>query len=181
LRYVSFNTISAITTTGLTSSDFISWGNWSFIVFLILYMHGGCTGSTTGSIKIFRWQVIVSFFKKNSIKSLSPNQVTVMKIGDKLIDDNIVSSVFVLVFGFIFAIVFLTLILCLTGIDFATALGSVTACVTNSGIGLTSATGPSGNFFEFSDFAKSILSFAMVLGRLEVVAVIVLFSKIKTA
>lgn len=181
LRYVSFNTISAITTTGLTSSDFISWGSWSFIVFLIFYMHGGCTGSTTGSIKIFRWQVIAAFFKKNSIKSLSPNQVTVMKTGDKLIDDNIVSSVFVLVFGFIFAIIFLTLLLCLTGIDIATALGSVAACVTNSGIGLTEATGPNGSFAMFNDFVKLILSFAMVLGRLEVVTVIVLFSKIKTA
>ena len=181
LRYVSFNTISAITTTGLTSSNFISWGSWSFIVFLIFYMHGGCTGSTTGSIKIFRWQVIAAFFKKNSIKSLSPNQVAVMKIGDKLLNDNIVASVFVLVFGFIFAIVFLTLLLCLTGVDFATSIGSVTACVTNSGIGLTDATGPNGSFYAFSDFVKYILSFAMVLGRLEVVAVIVLFSKIKTA
>jgi trk system potassium uptake protein TrkH len=178
-RYVSFNTISAITTTGLTSSNFISWGNWAVIIFLIFYLHGGCTGSTTGSIKIFRWQVIVSFFKKNAVKSLSPNQIAVMKTGDRIIDDKIVSSVFILVFSFIFAIIFLTLILCLTGIDFVTAIGAVSACVTNAGIGLTEQTGPNGSFSSFSFFVKYILSFAMVLGRLEVVSVIVLLSKIK--
>ena len=178
-RYVSFNTISAITTTGLTSSDYISWGNWSVIVFLIFYVHGGCTGSTTGSIKIFRWQVIASYFKKNAIKSLSPNQVAVVKTGDKIIDDKIISSVFTLIFGFIFAIIFLTLVLCLSGVDFVTALGSVSACITNAGIGLTEQTGPSGNFSNFSDFVKYVLSFAMVLGRLEVVCVLILLSKIK--
>ena len=178
-RYVSFNTISAITTTGLTSSNFVAWGSWSFIVFLIFYMHGGCTGSTTGSIKIFRWQVISAFFKKNSIKSLSPNQIAVMKIGDKIINENIVSSVFVLVLGFIFSIIFLSLVICLTGVDFATSIGAVVACITNSGIGLTEAIGPNGSFAEFSNFVKYILSFAMILGRLEVVSVIVLLTKIK--
>ncbi|MBR5154189.1 MAG: TrkH family potassium uptake protein [Alphaproteobacteria bacterium] len=179
MRYVSFNTISAITTTGLTSTNFLAWGNWAIIVFLIFYFHGGCTGSTTGSVKIFRWQVITSFFKKNAIKSLSPNQVAVMKIGNKIIDDSIVSSVFVLVFGFIGAIILFSLIICLTGVDFLTSIGAVSACITNSGIGLTELTGPSGNFSHFSDFVKYILSFAMVLGRLEVVVIWVLFTKIK--
>ena len=146
---------------------------------MIFYMHGGCTGSTTGSIKIFRWQVISAFFKKNSIKSLSPNQIAVMKISDKIINENIVSSVFVLVFGFIFSIIFLSLIICLTGIDFATSIGAVVACITNSGIGLTEAIGPNGSFSEFSNFVKYVLSFAMILGRLEVVSVIVLLTKIK--
>ena len=153
--------------------------NYENIVFLIFYLHGGCTGSTTGSVKIFRWQVIAAFFKKNAVKSLSPNQVIVMKTGDKIIDDNVVSSVFVLVFGFIFAIILLTLILCLNNIDFVTAIGAVSACVTNAGIGLTEQTGPSGDFSSFSDVVKYILSFAMVLGRLEVVSVLLLLSKIK--
>ena len=100
-RYISFNVISAITTTGLTSSNFVLWGSWAFIVFLIFYMHGGCTGSTTGSIKIFRWQVISAFFKKNAVNSLSPHQVSVMKTGDKVINDSVVSSVFALVLSFI--------------------------------------------------------------------------------
>ncbi len=178
-RYAAFNIISAVTTTGLTSSDFLSWGSWAVIVFLVLYMHGGCTGSTTGSVKIFRWQVIAAFFKQYAVKALSPNQVAVMKTGDKIIGNDIVSSVFVLVFGFIFAILLFTLILCFTGIDFLTALGAVTANVTNSGIGLTQATGPAGSFAFFPPFVKYLLAFAMVLGRLEVVTFFVLLHKLR--
>ena len=86
---------------------------------------------------------------------------------------------FALVLGFILAIFVLTLIICFTGINFVTALGAVSACVTNAGIGLTEATGPRGNFAEFSDFVKYILSFAMVFGRLEVISIVVLWSKVK--
>lgn len=178
-RRVSFNIVSAITTTGLSSSDFISWGTWSVAIFLLLFLHGGCTGSTTGSIKIFRWQVIGAFFKQYATKSLSPNQVTVMKTGDKVIGGDIVFSVFALVLGFLFAIIFFTLIISLTGIDFVTALGAVVANVTNSGLGLTEATGPTGNFAGFTPFSKFLLSFAMVVGRLEVVTVFVLLNKLR--
>lgn len=177
-RQVSFNVISAMTTTGLSSYDFTTWGSWVPIVFIILFLTGGCTGSTTGSIKIFRWQVVTAFFRKNATTSLSPNQVAVMKAGGKIIDDNIVSSVFVMVFGFLFSIVFFTLIITMTGIDLITAIGAVTGNITNSGIGLTPATGPAGSFAGFTPFVKYLLSFIMVLGRLEVIAVLVLLHKI---
>ncbi len=179
LRRCAFNIISAVTTTGLASSDYVTWGSWTVIVFLMLFMHGGCTGSTTGSIKVFRWQVIAAFFKQYAVKALSPNQVAVMKTGDKVIGSEIVSSVFVLVFGFIFAIALFTLILCFNGIDFVTALGAVIANVTNSGLGVTAATGPSGSFAFFTPFIKYLLAFAMVLGRLEVVTFFVLLHKLR--
>jgi len=178
-RVVWFNIVSAITTTGFTSDNFLSWGSWAVGVFLILILHGGCTGSSSGSIKIFRWQVVSAFFKKNAVKSLSPNQIVVMKTGDKIIDDNIVNSVFMLIFGFLFAISLFTLILSLSGLDFLTALGAVAGAITSFGPGMTEATGPIGNYAAFSPFAKYILAFVMVLGRLEVVSFIVLFSKIK--
>ncbi len=178
-RYAAFNMISAISTTGFSSCDFIKWGSWVVGVFLILFMTGGCTGSTSGSIKIFRWQVIFAFFKKNAINSLSPNQVAVMKAGGKVIDDKVVSSVFVMVVGFVLAIVFFTLIITMTGVDFVTALGAATANITNAGLGLTEATGPSGNFAGFTPFVKYLLAFIMVLGRLEVIAVFVLLQRIR--
>ncbi len=178
-RHVSFNVISAMTTTGFSSCDFIQWGSWVPVVFFILFLTGGCTGSTTGSIKIFRWQVIGAFFNKNATTSLSPNQVAVMKAGGKIIDDNIVASVFVMVLGFLFAIVLFTLIITMTGVDFLTALGAVTGNITNSGIGLTEATGPAGSFAGFTPFVKYLLAFIMVLGRLEVIAIFVLLHKIK--
>ena len=178
-RVAGFNLIATITTAGIYSSDFTAWGSWAVIVFLILFFHGGCTGSTTGSIKIFRWQVVAAFLKQHMIKSLSPNQVVVMKTGDKVIDGRISSSVFALISSFIGAALFFTLILSLLGIDFVTALGAVSGCITGVGSGLTEALGPNGNFAEFSPMIKYVLSFVMVLGRLEVITVFVLLSKIR--
>lgn len=179
LHMVSFNIIGAITTTGLYSSDYTNWGSWAIVVFLALFLHGGCTGSTTGSIKIFRWQVIVAFLKRHIITSLSPHQVTIMKAGDKVIDDKIVSSVFALFFAFLFAILFFTLLLAFAGVDFMTALGAVTGTITGVGTGLTPDIGPNGNFAHFSPFVKYVLSFVMFVGRLEVITVVVLLGKIK--
>ena len=138
-----------------------------------------CTGSTTGSIKIFRWQVVIAFLKQHIIKSLSPNQVVVMKTGDKVIGGNIAASVFALIVSFIGAALFFTLILSLLGVDFVTALGAVAGCITGVGSGLTEALGPNGNFAAFSPMIKYILSFVMVLGRLEVITVFVLLGKIR--
>lgn len=174
-----FNIIAAITTAGIYTADYTTWGSWAVIAFLVMFLHGGCTGSTTGSIKIFRWQVIFSFLKQHVKKSLSPNQVVVMKAGDKVIHDNIAFSVFALVLSFLMAIVFFSLVLCFAGVDFMTAFGAVVANITGVGAGLTSNIGPNGSFSFFSPFVKYVLSFVMVLGRLEVITVVILASKIK--
>lgn len=179
LRFISFNIISAITTTGFTSGDYLHWGAWAAALIFFLTLHGGCTGSTSGSIKIFRWQIATAFFKKNAITSLSPNQITVIKNSGKVIENDIVSSVFVLIISFLTAIMIFTLILSFSGLDFITSLGAVTATITSSGPGLTEATGPLGNYAHFTPFVKYILSFVMILGRLEVVTVFILLSKIK--
>jgi len=178
-RVISFNLIAAISTAGIYSSDYISWGAWSAVVFFILFLHGGCTGSTTGSIKIFRWQVVYAFLKAHITKALSPHQVTMMKTGDKVIDDTIVTSVFALVLSFLLAIIFFTLVLSFTGLDFMTSLGAVIANITGIGTGLTEELGPKGNFAFLSPFVKCVLSFVMVLGRLEVVTVIILLGKLR--
>ncbi|MBP3686930.1 MAG: TrkH family potassium uptake protein [Alphaproteobacteria bacterium] len=179
VRVVGFNLTAAVTTTGMYSSDYLAWGSWAAVVFLILFLTGGCTGSTTGSIKIFRWQVVAAFLKKHSIKAVSPNQVAVMKTGNKVIDDNIAASVFALILAFLLAIVFFTLVLCLSGLDFLTAFGAVVGNITGAGSGFNEAVGPNGNFAAFSPFVKYVLSFVMVLGRLEVITVLVLFFKIR--
>lgn len=179
LRVAGFNIVATITTAGIYSEDFTKWGSWAAIVFLILFFHGGCTGSTTGSIKIFRWQVVAAFLRQHIIKSLSPHQVVVMKIGDKVIDGNIANSVFALILAFLGSTFFFTLVLCLAGIDFMTALGAIAGCITGVGSGLTEAIGPHGNFADFSPFIKYILSFVMILGRLEVITVFVLLGKIR--
>lgn len=179
LRIIGFNFVSAITTTGFTSYNYITWGVWAPIVICALTLHGGCTGSTSGSIKIFRWQVVFGFLKKHTINALSPNQATVIKTGDKAVSNDIVASVFVLVMSFILAIFFFVTVLCLSGIDIVTALGAVVGAITSFGPGLTEKTGPTGNYAEFSDFIKYVLAFVMVLGRLEVVTIITLLAKLK--
>ncbi len=179
LRVVAFNVIGTITTAGIYSSDYTTWGSWAIVLFLALFLHGGCTGSTTGSIKIFRWQVVMAFLKKHITTSLSPHQVTIMKAGNKVIDDKIVSSVFALLLAFLLAIFIFTLILTFSGIDFTTALGAVVGTISGVGTGLTPDIGPKGNFAHFTPFVKYILSFVMFLGRLEVITVIVLLGKIR--
>lgn len=179
LWVVLFNIIAAITTAGIYTADYTTWGSWAVIAFLVMFLHGGCTGSTTGSIKIFRWQVVFSFLRQHIKKSLFPNQVVMIKIGDKVIHDNIVFSVFALVLSFLLAIAFFSVVLCFCGVDFMTAFGAVIANITGVGAGLTENIGPNGNFGFFSPFVKYVLSFVMVLGRLEVITVVVLASKIK--
>ncbi len=179
LRVISFNLISAMSTTGFASTDFLAWGSWVVALLITLQMHGGCTGSSAGSIKIFRWQVIAAFFKKNFTKSLSPNQVCIMKVGNKIVDDDVVSSVFAMAMSFLIAVLLFTLIISLSGFDFVTSIGAVMGTITSFGPGLTDATGPVGNYAIFTPFVKCILSLIMILGRLEVITVVVLLSKIK--
>ena len=178
-RIIGFNFVSAITSTGFTSSNYITWGVWAPIIIAVLTLHGGCTGSTSGSIKIFRWQVVFAFLKKHTTNALSPNQATVIKTGDKVVGNDIVASVFVLVMSFLLAICFFMIILCLCGVDLVTSLGAVLGAITSFGPGLTEATGPAGNYASFSPFIKYVLAFVMVLGRLEVVTVITLLTKIR--
>jgi trk system potassium uptake protein TrkH len=179
LRIIGFNLVSAITTTGFTASDYLDWGVWAPALFLILILHGGCTGSTSGSIKIFRWQVAAAYFKKNAVTALSPNQVVVMKTGDKLIRNDIVMSVLTLILSFLLAILFFTLVLSFSGVDLLTSLSAVSATITSFGPGITAATGPAGSYALFSPFVKYVLAFVMVLGRLEVITVLILIKKIK--
>jgi trk system potassium uptake protein TrkH len=178
-RIIGFNFVSAMTTTGFTSYNYITWGVWAPIIIAVLTLHGGCTGSTSGSIKIFRWQVVFAFLKKHTINALSPNQATVIKTRDKAVSNDIVASVFVLVMSFLLAICFFVVLLCLCGLDFVTSFGAVLGAITSFGPGLTEATGPAGSYANFSDFMKYVLAFVMVLGRLEVVTVITLLSKIR--
>lgn len=177
LRYSSFNIISIVTTTGYVSTDYMLWGPFAGTVFIIFALTGGCAGSTSGSIKIFRWQVVIAYLKKSLAVATEPNRVLPVKIGNMNTNGSIISSVFVFMSAYAFSLAILTLLLALGGLDFETAFGSVIACITNSGPGIGPVVGPSGNFSSLSDFAKYVLAFAMLLGRLEILTVLVIFTK----
>lgn len=177
LRYSSFNIISIVTSTGFVSTDYMKWGSWVGAFFILFALTGGCTGSTSGSIKIFRWQVVFAYIKRSLIVATEPNRVMPVKIGRDNIDYGIVSSVFLFFIVFLLSILILTCFVAVGGYDLEIAFSSVVACITNSGPGIGNLIGPAGNYSSLSDYAKYVLSFAMLLGRLEVLTVLALFTK----
>jgi len=176
-RYASFNVVSVMTTTGFASTDFLTWGALAVALFLIFSVTGGCTGSTTGAIKVFRWQVLWAYLKHSLVQAVDPNRVVLIKVKQYVLDGGVIASVLVFLSSFFITIVVLTLTLCFTGMDFLTAFSAVIACITNTGPGVVAAIGPVGNYAGLDNFAKDILSLAMLLGRLEILTVLVVFTK----
>lgn len=177
LRYSSFNVTSIVTSTGFASTDYILWGKFVGAAFVAFALTGGCTGSTSGSVKVFRWQVVIAYLRKSITNATEPNRLVPAKIGCLTIDDKLISSVLVFMVAYIFSLIVLILLVSITGLDFETSVGAVVACITNSGPGIGSIVGPAGNFSSLSDFAKLVLSFAMILGRLEILTVLVVLTK----
>jgi len=176
LRYGFFTVTATITTTGLAATDYTLWGGWITAVILLLSLSGGCTGSTSGSIKIFRWQVVYAFLRKYLLSAIEANRIIPMKIGMINLSEKVSISVFVYLFSFMIALLVITLLLSLCGTDFSTAIAASTACVTNVGMGAVTNIGPQGNYAFFSPLVKYLLTFAMFIGRLEVITVMVIFS-----
>ncbi len=177
LRNGYFTVISTMTTTGLTSANYILWGSWITTLILFLSFSGGCTGSTSGSVKIFRWQVVYAFLRKSLLTAIDSNRIIPLKIGAMNLSEKVALSVFVYLFSFFICLILITLVVSLCGTDFATSLAAVSACITNVGMGAVAAIGPEGNYAFFNPAIKYILTFTMFLGRLEIITVLALFSK----
>ena len=177
LRFSSFNIISIVTSTGFSSTNYLTWGAFASTAFIIFALTGGCTGSTSGSIKIFRWQVLFAYLKKSFATIIEPHRIVPVKIKQVVLGNEVVTSIFVFFLAYAVSLFGLTALVALTGQDFETAFSAVTACITNSGPGIGKIVGPDGNYSSLSDFAKHVLSFAMLLGRLEIMTIVVVFSK----
>lgn len=177
LRVAAFNVVSIMTTTGFASEDYLQWGAWSGTLFLIFSFTGGCTGSTTGSIKIFRWQVFTAFLKKSLIGATEPNRIIPIKLGNYTIENSLVSSVFIFFSAYLVCLAVFTILLATTGLDFGTAFSTTAACMTNSGPGISAINGPAGNYAFLSPFGKQICTVAMLVGRLDVLTVLVIFTR----
>ncbi len=178
LTQAAFNITSVITTTGYASSDYTNWGQFSIALFFIVTFIGGCSGSTSGGMKVFRFQLSFLFLLNQLKKQVHPHGIFLIKYNGKRIEDDITASAIAFSFMFFIALAITTLLLTAFGVDFITSFtGSVTA-LTNVGPGLGDIIGPAGNFAPLPDFAKWTLSFAMILGRLELLSVIVLFSTV---
>ncbi len=175
IRISSFNVISILSGTGYVTDDFGLWGKFSLIFFLFLMFIGGCAGSTACGIKIFRLQMLVIFFKNQIKKIISPNSIMIMKYNNQKITDSFINSIIVFVFSFLFIYLIIAMLLSITGLDFLTSLSGAASAISNVGPGLGDMIGPNGNYKNIPDISKWILSFGMLLGRLELFAVLILF------
>ena len=175
LRISFFNVISILSGTGYVTDDFGLWGNFSLIFFLFLMFIGGCAGSTACGIKIFRLQMLLIFLKNQIKKLISPNSVILVKYNNQKISEDFIKSVITFIFSFLFIFIIIALLLSLTGLDFLTSVSGAASAISNVGPGLGELIGPNGNYKSIPDVSKWILSFGMLLGRLELFAILVLF------
>lgn len=174
LQFSALNIVSIVTTTGFASADYQLWGEALLPFFLFLMLVGGCTGSTTGSIKIFRWQIAAQEVSRQIAQSIEPHRVIPRRYNRKPLPSDVPGSVGLFLFMFMALIVVFTASLAATGLDFMTSLSGATSALTNVGPGLGPLIGPAGNFQALSDSATWLLSVAMVMGRLELLTVLVL-------
>ena len=175
IRISSFNVISILSGTGYVTDDFGLWGKFSLIFFLALMFIGGCAGSTACGIKIFRLQMLLIFLKNQIKKIISPNSVIITKYNNQKISDNFINSVIIFIFSFLFIFLIIAMLLSVSGLDFITSISGAASSISNVGPGLGEIIGPNGNYKDIPDISKWILSAGMLLGRLELFAVLVLF------
>ena len=174
-RTVLFNVISILTGTGYVNAQFDNWGGFPLIIFIVLMFIGGCAGSTTCGIKIFRFQILYSFVLNQLKKIIYPKGIFVLKYNQSPVDDKFTASVISFIYMYLVIFFTITALLSLTGLDFITSISGAATSISNVGPGLGSTIGPNGNFSSLPDISKWILSFGMILGRLELFAILVLF------
>ncbi|BCJ05835.1 MULTISPECIES: TrkH family potassium uptake protein [Pseudomonas] len=174
LRHVALNVTSVVTTTGFALGDYSMWGNFSLMLFFYLGFVGGCSGSTAGGIKIFRFQVAYILLKANLNQLIHPRAVIKQKYNGHRLDEEIVRSILTFSFFFAITICIIALLLSLLGVDWMTALTGAAGTVSGVGPGLGEVIGPAGNYASLPDAAKWILAGGMLLGRLEIITVLVL-------
>ena len=175
LRSIFFNVISILTGTGYVNAQFDSWGGFPLILFLVLMFIGGCAGSTTCGIKIFRIQILYSFVINQLKKIIYSKGIFVLKYDRSPIDNKFISSIISFIYLYFVIFFLITALLSLTGLDFITSISGAATSISNVGPGLGSIIGPNGNFSSLPDVSKWILTLGMILGRLELFAILVLF------
>jgi len=175
LRISTFNVVSVLSGTGYVTADFSSWGNFPLIFFLFLMFIGGCAGSTTCGIKIFRFQILSHFIINQIKKLVYPHGVFSIKYNNEKINDTFIYSIITFIFLYFFIFFILAALLSVNGLDFITAISGSASAISNVGPGLGNVIGPNGNFSDLPNFSKLSLSLGMLLGRLELFAVLVLF------
>lgn len=174
-RHAAFNVVSVVSTTGYATTDYSLWGNAALAIFFGLTFIGGCTGSTSGGIKIFRFEVVAVMLKTHFLRLIYPSGVFPRVYGDRVLDDEVIGSVVAFFTVFFLCYFVLTVLLMAFGLDFLTSASGAATALANVGPGLGEIIGPTSNFSPLPDGTKWLLSFGMLLGRLELFTVLILF------
>jgi trk/ktr system potassium uptake protein len=174
LRLAAFNVTSILTDTGFASTDYGQWGSFAIGGFFLFYFVGGCAGSTAGAIKIFRWRILFSSARSQFHIMRRPHEVTPATYGGRRLPPELMGSVVNFFFLYILTFATLSLAMMLFDVEFLSSVSGVAQAMANAGPGLGDVIGPAGNFASLPDPAKWIVSFAMLLGRLELFTILVL-------
>ena len=176
IRLSVFNTVSMITGTGYGSADFGAWGGSATVLLLMCMFIGGCAGSTTCGIKMFRFQVLAANARIQLSRLLRPHAVVIAYYNKRAIPETVIDAVMGFFYLYILCFVVVAALLGLTGLDLETALSGAATSISNVGPGLGDTIGPAGNFDSLSIMAKWVLCGAMVIGRLELFSVLVMLA-----
>jgi trk system potassium uptake protein len=176
LRQSTFNVVSVISTTGFASSDYALWGTFPVTALFFLMCVGGCTGSTSGGIKIFRFIVLHAIAKNQIARLVRPHGVFVPTFNHRPIPETAAIAVMAFVFMFALSFAVVAMLLAMLGLDYLTAMSGALTALANVGPGLGEIVGPAGTFASLPEGAKWLLSVAMLLGRLELFTVLILFT-----
>jgi trk system potassium uptake protein TrkH len=176
LESTSFNIISIMTTTGYASDDYTLWGSFPLVVFFYLMFTGGCSGSTTGGVKLFRFQLLGIFMREHIHNALHPGMAYSRRYNDRPIHEDVLVSALAYFFFVIITWSICASLLAAIGLDFVTSTTGAVAALMNVGPGFGDIIGPVGTFGELPAAAKYVLSAAMMLGRLEYLALVIIFT-----
>ena len=175
-RKALFNITSILTGTGYASTNYMLWGGFLVSLLFFVGLVGGCAGSTTCSVKIFRYQIVFASIASQLKRIHSPNGIFIPRYQGRQISDDILNSVLTFFVVFFASLGILAILLSLTGLDLITSLSGAAAALANIGPGLGETIGPDGNFSSLSETAKWLLIAGMLIGRLELMAVYILFT-----
>jgi len=175
-RQALFNVTSIISGTGYASTDYQLWGGVAVVTFFFVGLIGGCAGSTSCSIKIFRYQLLFASVSTQVRRLYAPHGIFEPRYDGRPVPEEVLSSVMAFFVLFFVALGVTAVLLGLTGLDVVTSVSGAAAALGNIGPGLGDIIGPAGNYAGINDTAKWILAAAMLFGRLELIAVLVLFT-----
>ncbi len=176
LTHSLFNVVSIITTCGYASEDYTLWGNMAIMLFFYLTFAGACSGSTSGGLKIFRIQLSAMLLIKQLKLLVHPKAVWSQSYGGKKVDDQLLGNVLAFCFIYFATIAFIAMALSFCELDLVTAVTGAATAVANVGPGLGAIIGPAGNFSTLPDAAKWWLCLGMLMGRLEILTLLLLFT-----